>query len=444
MWDASGAHAAGNIDDQKRIIYVNFDGGWDQLMAFDPRDHNQFGSPSGYIYSGYDILALNDATTAQLIANGGSGLVQPSGSNIAFGPAIGELANRYADLCVLRGVNMGTLTHEVGRRYFLTGKFPSGLNASGDAIATVIAGQCPDASSIPNMVVGGVETYNVGFDPKASGVVVTNTADLGFVLKPVNAIFTLDDPTQAALANYQAHDDCISQQLDATGMVHAYRASWEKSQALMSGDLFAPFNFKPNPPAGSKMELLYNTFNITNLNQALAGPIGQGLIAAQAITEDVALAVSIQPAPRLDHHDGDWEDQHLPGLRDAFDVIASLIDFLKTQPHAKGGSYFDHTIIMMCSDFARTPNINVRGGRDHHLASSCVLAGGGVVGNQVIGATSDDLFATEPIDPLTGQVSAGGIHMRPPDIHATVLQAMGVPADHLSNQSPVIIDKILT
>ena len=63
-----------------------------------------------------------------------TGLVQPAGSNIAFGPAIGKLAaQHYQDLAVVRGVNMGTLTHEVGRRYFLTGKFPRGLAASGSS-----------------------------------------------------------------------------------------------------------------------------------------------------------------------------------------------------------------------------------------------------------------------------------------------------------------------
>ena len=339
---------------------------------------------------------------------------------------------------------MGTLTHEVGRRYFLTGKFPSGLNAHGSSIGTVVAGTCPDASPLPNLVVGGVETYNAGLDPKASGVVVTSNADIAFVLKAINAGHALDEPSQQALAAYLEKANCFNDQLDGDGKVAAYRASWEKSQAFMEGSLFTHFDFKPNPPPGSKMEQLYQTFGINNLNQDLAGPKGQGLIAAQAITEDVAQAVSIQPSPRLDHHDGDWEDLHQPALRDGFDVIASLVDWLKSQPHANGGTYFDETIILLASDFARTPNINVRGGRDHHLANSCAVMGGGIVGNQVIGRTTDDAYAVQPVNLQTGEIDPSGHIMRPPDVHATLFEAMGLSYDHLDNQSPQIIEKMLT
>jgi len=439
------AHAdTTSIEDIKRIVYVNFDGGWDTLMSLDPRDHNDFGDPAGSIYTGYEILAANDADTNTLMNSGdGSGLIQPAGSNIAFGPAIGTLADRYADLCVVRGMDMGTVTHEVGRRYALTGKFPSGLNANGSDIGTVVAGQAPDASPLPNLVVGGVETYNSGFDPKASGVVVTAASDLGFVLKAVNAQYALDAESQSALAAYVDSVDCLSDQLDSDGKVAAYRASWDKSQVLMDGSLFTHFDFKPNPPAGSTLDALYQTFGITNLNQDLAGPKGQGLIAAQAITEDIAQAVSIQPSPRMDHHSEDWEDLHLPGQRDGFEVVAALIDWLESRPHPKGGSYFDHTIIVCTSDFARTPTVNVRKGRDHHLASSCLVTGGGIAGNRVIGATTDDTYGVQPVDLQTGLVDPNGHLLRPSDVHATIYEALGLSYDHLDNQSPKVIEAML-
>jgi hypothetical protein len=49
------------------------------------------------------------------------------------------------------------------------------------------------------------------------------------------------------------------------------------------------------------------------------------------------------------------------------------------------------TLVVWLGDFGRTPRINEKGGRDHHPAcSSAVLAGGGVRGGQVIGATDQD------------------------------------------------------
>jgi uncharacterized protein (DUF1501 family) len=439
------ANAEGpSIAEQKRIVYVNLGGGWDTLMCFDPRSHQSFGDPGGPIYTGYDILADTDTITAGLIQGGGSGLIQPSGSNISFGPAIGNLASHYDKMCVLRGVSMGTLSHVVGRRYLLTGKFPSGLNASGSAIATVFASQNPDAAALPNLVMGGVETYNASGNPSASGVVVPTHNDLNVVLKSVNPMYTLDDTTQAALAEYIAGSDCLKEQLDVGGKVTAYGASWETSQTFLDGSLFEYFNFKPNPPPGSQMEKLYQAFGIGNLNQDLAGPKGQGMVAAQAIVSDVSVGVSIQPSRYLDDHDEDWEDLHLPALRDAFDIVASLTGYLASQPHSEGGNYLDHTIIMIGSEFARTPTINVRSGRDHHLANSCVLIGAGISGNQVIGVTTDDTYASQAVDFKTGQLDPNGVVMRPSDVHATVFEALGMPYDHLSNQDPQIIEKVLT
>jgi uncharacterized protein (DUF1501 family) len=50
----------------------------------------------------------------------------------------------------------------------------------------------------------------------------------------------------------------------------------------------------------------------------------------------------------------------------------------------------DSTLIMVMGEFGRTPKINTDEGRDHHPSAwSAVLAGGGVRGGVVWGATSD-------------------------------------------------------
>jgi hypothetical protein len=51
----------------------------------------------------------------------------------------------------------------------------------------------------------------------------------------------------------------------------------------------------------------------------------------------------------------------------------------------------DSTLVMCMGEFGRTPKINGDDGRDHHPGAwSAVLAGGGVRGGVVVGATSDD------------------------------------------------------
>ena len=85
------------------------------------------------------------------------------------------------------------------------------------------------------------------------------------------------------------------------------------------------------------------------------------------------------------------------------------------------------TLVVACGEFGRTPGrlSNERNGRDHYLQMFYVLAGGGVQGGRVIGATNDrggrgpGAFTTEP-----------GWHrdrdIRPEDIEATMFSALGI------------------
>jgi hypothetical protein len=78
------------------------------------------------------------------------------------------------------------------------------------------------------------------------------------------------------------------------------------------------------------------------------------------------------------------------------------------------------TLVVCTAEFGRSPRINGRGGRDHWgSVYSTVLAGGGVRGGQVIGA-SDRAGA----QPREGRV-------RPEDLSATIFHALGHEADTL-------------
>jgi hypothetical protein len=63
----------------------------------------------------------------------------------------------------------------------------------------------------------------------------------------------------------------------------------------------------------------------------------------------------------------------------------------------------DHTTILAFSDFARTPLINDRGGRDHHLTNACMVLGNGIEGRRVCGRSSDKGMMPTFMDLNTGQ-----------------------------------------
>jgi hypothetical protein len=81
----------------------------------------------------------------------------------------------------------------------------------------------------------------------------------------------------------------------------------------------------------------------------------------------------------------------------------------------------DATLVVLMGEFGRTPKLNSNAGRDHWpRAGSVCLAGGGVRGGQVIGAT--DAYGEGPID----------VPVRPEDLAHSILRLLGVdPAGEL-------------
>jgi len=78
----------------------------------------------------------------------------------------------------------------------------------------------------------------------------------------------------------------------------------------------------------------------------------------------------------------------------------------------------DSTLVLATGEFGRTPRINPAGGRDHWPQCwTVVLAGGGVKGGQVVGA-SDSIGAAPQDRPVT-----------PAHVAATVYKCLGIPVD---------------
>jgi uncharacterized protein (DUF1501 family) len=75
----------------------------------------------------------------------------------------------------------------------------------------------------------------------------------------------------------------------------------------------------------------------------------------------------------------------------------------------------DETLVVMMGEFGRTPKFNKNGGRDHWPhCFSVVMAGGGIRGGQVLGA-SDKMAAYPAADPVT-----------PEELIATLYHCLGV------------------
>ncbi len=109
---------------------------------------------------------------------------------------------------------------------------------------------------------------------------------------------------------------------------------------------------------------------------------GQGCLLARRMIENKVRCVEVSLGG-WDNHRSIFDDRFLPKTTATLDQgYSALIEDLSTR------GLLDDTIVVLASEFGRSPVINQNAGRDHHpTAYSAVLAGGGVKGGQVIGAS---------------------------------------------------------
>jgi len=134
---------------------------------------------------------------------------------------------------------------------------------------------------------------------------------------------------------------------------------------------------------------------------------GRGCLLARRLVDEGVRFVQVNLGGFDTHSNNFTTMRRLGGIIDP--AIGSLLSDL-----AASGK-LDRTLVLMMSEFGRTPTINSNAGRDHHPGVfSALLAGGGLKKGTVFGASDAD--ARKPKDqPVT-----------PGDIHATICHQLGI------------------
>jgi uncharacterized protein (DUF1501 family) len=81
----------------------------------------------------------------------------------------------------------------------------------------------------------------------------------------------------------------------------------------------------------------------------------------------------------------------------------------------------DTTLIVLYSDFGRTPKVNSSNGRDHWPVGGALMIGGGIDGGRAVGAT-DDMLRAVTINGTTGLPDTSGIQLSPCELAGSVLE----------------------
>ncbi len=385
-------------DSPHRFVSLYFNGAWDVLLGLDPRDPGS--NPSG-IDLDYNRLP--------------AGFREPTpwsfgGQETLIGPTMDPLFDHRDVMTIFRGVNMNTVAHPTGRAYVNTWIPPAGVVPKGDSLATrMAAGTNYDDFLLPNVSIG-VPSFNLSFSPAVTGIGLGRATDATDLVQPLGDTF--DAETAALLRDArEASASCVGagHSNPPQPLVDIARGRVEQ---LLGMDLGPAFDFDLDDD-------LLTRYGIGNPN-ASAEP---GVVAAtlwRLMDLGLTTCATAQLQRGLDTHDDRWSTEQPMRQHQGFTALAALLaDLRATDPS------MENTTVVVHSEFARTPAINGRGGRDHWFANSLLVFGGGLR-RGVFGATVPDTLGLTAIDLQTGLPNDSGEVIRPEHVGATLAHARGL------------------
>ncbi|MBA2482208.1 MAG: DUF1501 domain-containing protein [Planctomycetes bacterium] len=180
--------------------------------------------------------------------------------------------------------------------------------------------------------------------------------------------------------------------------VRAYKDLYQEAVQLMGSKDLAAFDINQE---SEEMRDAYGE-----------APFGQGCLLARRLIEHDVRFVEVTL--------GGWDthDDNFDRVQTQATILDQALGALLPDLASRG--LLDETLVVVATEFGRSPLINGNTGRDHHpKAFSCLLAGGGIRGGRVLGATD-----ANGLDVASDKV---GI----PDFNATIGYALGLPLDQV-------------
>lgn len=328
-----------------------------------------------------------------------------------LGGTMTKMAAVSDKISIIRSMSSKTGVHEAGTYVMKTGYEPRGtiVHPSLGAWASHFLGRIKGVTLPDSVVVNSGSAYpGSGFFPPALSPIPISNPETGLQnIRPT----TSDGQFQKRVGLMDEFDTAFRKKFQSEE-VKAYTEFYDETMKLMKSEDLKAFDLSQEP-ANVREKFGRNQF-------------GQGALLARRLVQSGVRFVEVQS--------GGWDmhnniDQALNGTGATMDsVFAALIEDLASN------GMLESTMVVMGSEFGRTPDVNENEGRDHYpLAYSTVFAGGGVKGGFVYGATDKD-----------GRRVADK-QCTPQDFQATIGHAMGLPVDEVvmspSNRPFTVGDK---
>jgi len=322
--------------------------------------------------------------------------IQTKTPGVLFGEHLPKLAQQSERLAVIRSMTTETGDHQQGQ-YVMRTAYPvlgSIRHPSLGSWALHVQGKA--SRDLPGFVLvgNGNEHPGAGFlDPSVTPVPVADPA-LGLE-NTVRPAYLTEKNFNRRLALADRIDADFRRRF-AGPQVEAYDQMYKDAVRLLGSVDLEAFDIAKE---SEQTRERYGT-----------SPFGQGCLLARRLVEAGVRCVEVEYG-KWDMHREIFEE--LPESAGNLDAGMSA---LVTDLEKRG--LLSSTLVVLATEFGRTPRINENAGRDHHPAVfSCVLAGAGVKGGAVHGASDERGFK-----PDKDAVSV-------PDFLTTVAAACGLPYD---------------
>ena len=343
--------------------------------------------------------------------------IQTKVEGIEISEHLPRLASVMDKFVILRGVTHTLAAHQLGSEYVNTGNRPLPSLAF-PGIGAVVTKELGGPADLPPFVSIPNSTQRGGYLGVQYAPLHTNATPQPGRPFSVRGI---------SLQNGLTVEDVEKREGLLSRLDTAFAGFEEHSQLLQGLDRFSQqaYSMITSPRAR-------DAFDIGRENPEFAAKFGesgfgQSCLLATRLVESGVRFITISLGG-WDTHNDNW-GRLKNNLLPPFDQgLAALLAGLEEK------GLLDTTTVFVTGEFGRTPKINSRGplvGRDHYPRNMfMLLAGGGIQGGRVIGASNET--ATEPLD----------VGYSPDDVAATFFHTLGIDHTkeyHTNTGRPVMI-----
>jgi hypothetical protein len=393
----------------KSVIFLFMAGGPSHLETFDPKPllNKLDGQPRPKEFG--DAKYQFVSRDARLLGSKRR-FTKAGRSGIEVSDLFPHTASCSDDIAVIRSCHGDSVVHSAAQYELLTGRVVPGFPSMG---SWIVYGLGSESQSLPGYVVmpdpagaleAGQPMYTNGFLPAVyqptmfrGGSRPVRNLDLPQGVSLPQRRATVDLIRSLNEANLDPGDDELAARISSYEL--AFRMQTEAPQVF---DL-----------SGETRE----TLALYGVGTEPTDSYGRRCLLARRLVEKgvrFQVVVSGGGSQQWDAHT-DIEKNHLKMAAQVDKPIAGLLTDLKRR------GLLDSTLVLWGGEFGRSPEAQGGRGRDHHnLGFSMWLAGGGVKGGQVVGAT-DDIGLHAVQDPY---------HFR--DVHTTILHLLGLDQEQLT------------